>query len=141
MDRRSPPSDLSYIHLAAAQLAMGLTDQSTAAVSWKAALDALSSHGTRYEILGDIYFTAVARPDLWPTFASFARDLLDLPEERLASFRDVAPPAELLELFRPFAEGAITEPYDPRNPLYQPSTPSSASPKPTRPRRARPHWS
>ncbi len=111
--------DLDF-QAAMAFLELGLGEEAAAQTAWQRTLEVLTSHGDRRSYLWVIYAMAVARPDLWPVLATFARDLLDLPAERLAGFRDIAPPPDHLERFRPFAEGLVTEPDDPRNPLYQP---------------------
>ena len=109
--------------LAWVYLELILEGKDAALAAWPAALAALNNHSDRHEWLLDLYTAAVARPDLWAIFASFARDLLELPVDHLACFRDVAPPPEHLDVFRPFAEGIVTEPYDPRDPLFKPLEP------------------
>ncbi len=110
----------AWLHFAVMSAQLAAEDREAACQSWGNVLARLKSHSDTYELLWYLYQTAVIRSDLWADAASYAAEVLDLPEERTSSFRDVPTPAHLLDNFRPFAEGRITGPGDPEDPLFQP---------------------
>ncbi len=110
----------AWLHFAVMIAQLSAEDHEAACQSWRNALAHIKSHCDTYDLLWFLYQIAVIRSDLWADAASYAAEVLDPPEERTSSFRDVPTPAHLLDNFRPFAEGRITGPGDPEDPLFQP---------------------
>ncbi len=87
---------------------------------WTDVLGAVRSHDEAFDLLVFCYYVAVVNPAQWALFASLADGILHLPEQQVATFKDVPMAPEILDRYRPFADGTITEPGDSDDPLFEP---------------------
>ncbi len=120
VEQRLEQNPDTWLHFTMVAARLAAEDHEAARESWSGLVARLRSYNDAHHLLWDLYHLAAVRRDLRAEAAALAAELLALPEERTDSFRDVPTPARLLDGFRPFAEGRITGPGDPEDPLFQP---------------------